>query len=98
MIVNLTLFFSFIEPQKEFSDIYATLIEVVLEITGHYLWEAYPNQFPKLLTVMITAYYPLLSQLTGINGPICRFEEFLKKCLSTRTIAPPKGELPPNYW
>ncbi|XP_051174424.1 mRNA export factor GLE1 [Leptopilina boulardi] len=87
------------EPQTQFSDIYATLIVVVLEVTGHYLWTAYPKQFPKLLSLMITDYYPIISKIRGINdGPLDRLEEFLKQCLTTKTIPPPKGELPPNYW
>ncbi|XP_043472198.1 nucleoporin GLE1 [Leptopilina heterotoma] len=87
------------EPQTQFSDIYATLIVVILEVTGHYLWTAYPKQFPKMLSLMITDYYPIISKIRGINdGPLDRLEEFLKQCLTTKTIPPPKGELPPNYW
>ena len=87
------------EPRPEMSDVVATLFLDMLQVTGNFLWSAYPKQFPKLLSVMITEYYPLMGKIGGIGGgPMTRLEEFLKNCLSTGNIPPPEGQLPPNFW
>ncbi|XP_046745081.1 mRNA export factor Gle1 isoform X2 [Diprion similis] len=85
-----------IEPRP---DICATLIFDMLEVTGHALWKTYPNQFPKLLALLITQYYPRMQSLGGTaGGPLARLEQFLKNSLTRGSMPPPDGQLPQNFW
>ncbi|XP_046621898.1 mRNA export factor Gle1 isoform X1 [Neodiprion virginianus] len=85
-----------IEPRP---DICATLILDMLEVTGHALWKTYPKQFPKLLALLITQYYPRMHSIGGTaGGPLARLEQFLKNSLTKGSIPPPDGQLPQNFW
>ncbi|XP_033214285.1 nucleoporin Gle1 [Belonocnema kinseyi] len=87
------------EPRPEMSDVCATLILDMLEVTGNALWSAYPKQFPKLLSAMKDEYYSLMGKIGGIGGgPMARLEEFLEKCRKHGFIEPPEGLLSPDFW
>ncbi|KAJ8681405.1 hypothetical protein QAD02_017192 [Eretmocerus hayati] len=87
------------EPRCDIADICATLIYVLLEITGNDLWRAYPNQFPKLLTILHNSYYTKLKNFDPvISAPISRLGDFLVTAIQKGTIPPPKGQLPSNFW
>lgn len=87
------------EPRPMTTDLCATLILDMLQVTGHVLWTAYPRQFPKMLLLLSEEYYPRMQKVGSIGGgPIVRLEEFLKNTLSKRSIPPSEGQLPINFW
>ncbi|XP_066601540.1 mRNA export factor GLE1-like isoform X1 [Prorops nasuta] len=87
------------KPTSNNADLCATLIFDMLEVTGNALWNAYPKQFPKLLTLLINQYYSLMLNNSAIgSGPLVRLKEFLTQFLNKKCIPSPKGQLPPNFW
>lgn len=88
-----------IEPRKEITDLCATLLLDILEVSGNSLWAAYPKQFYKLLILLIEEYYPRMQNVGSIGGgPLVRLEEFLRNNITKGSIPPPEGELPQNFW
>ncbi|XP_017753615.1 PREDICTED: nucleoporin GLE1 [Eufriesea mexicana] len=88
-----------IEPRKEVSDLCATLLLDMFEVAGSTLWVAYPKQFHKLLILLSEEYYPRMQNVGCIGGgPLARLEEFLRNSLAKGSIAPPEGQLPPDFW
>lgn len=88
-----------IEPRVDVTDLCATLILDILEVTGSALWFAYPKQFHKLLILLAEEYFPRMQSVGSIGGgPLVRLEEFLKNSLTKGSIPPPDGQLPPNFW
>ncbi|XP_011493871.1 PREDICTED: nucleoporin GLE1 [Ceratosolen solmsi marchali] len=87
------------EPRCDIADVCATLIYTILEVTGNDLWKTYPNQFPKMLLILNNVYYEKLKSFDPvISAPISRLGELLTNALKTGSIAPPKGQLSPNFW
>ncbi|KAL7289651.1 hypothetical protein TKK_0016380 [Trichogramma kaykai] len=88
-----------IAPRSDNADICATLIFVLLEVTGNELWKTYPKQFPKLLMVLNNDYYAKLKSFDAVtSAPIARLGDFLETAIKSGTIPPPKGQLPVNFW
>ncbi|XP_017886479.1 nucleoporin GLE1 [Ceratina calcarata] len=88
-----------IEPRKEITDLCATLLLDILEVSGNALWTAYPKQFYKLLILLTEEYYPRMQNVGFIGGgPLVRLEEFLRNSLTKGSIPPPEGELAQNFW
>ncbi|XP_012266243.2 mRNA export factor Gle1 [Athalia rosae] len=84
-----------IEPRP---DVCATLILDMLEVAGSALWKTYPNQFPKMLTLLAGQYFPRMQTIGGTcGGPMARLEQFLKNSLTAGSISPPEGKLPPSF-
>ncbi|XP_076765838.1 gle1 RNA export mediator [Xylocopa sonorina] len=88
-----------IEPRKEISDLCATFLLDMLEVTGNAMQIAYPKQFHKLLILLSEQYYPRMQNVGSIGGgPLVRLEEFLRNSLAKSSIPPPDGLLPPKFW
>lgn len=91
--------FPITDARPDLSDVCATLILDMLEVAGNSLWQTYPRQFPKMLMVLATQYYPQMQNEAGIGGgPMARLEQFLKDCITKKGIPPPEGQLRANFW
>ncbi|XP_014215972.1 nucleoporin GLE1 isoform X2 [Copidosoma floridanum] len=87
------------EPKNDIADICATLIYIMLEVTGNDMLKTYPNQFPKLLLILNNVYYEKLKNVDPVlSAPISRLGDFLATALKKGSIPPPKGQLPYNFW
>ncbi|XP_076281180.1 gle1 RNA export mediator [Lasioglossum baleicum] len=88
-----------IEPRTEIVDLCATLLLDMLEVAGNALWTAYPRQFQKLLILLSDEYYSRMQAIGCVGGgPVVRFQEFLKNCLTKGFIPQPDGQLSSNFW
>lgn len=71
----------------------------MLEVAGNSLWNSYPTQFFKLLTLLKEQYYPEMQRVMDDGGgPLMRLEEFLNNALANGAIRPADGMLPPNFF
>lgn len=83
------------EPQP---DITAAMMFDMLEVTGHFLFSEYRNQFVKLLHFIYKVFLPKLKEVSITNSTVGRLEIFLENCLRNNAkVEPPKGLLPPNF-
>ncbi|EZA50527.1 Nucleoporin GLE1 [Ooceraea biroi] len=88
-----------IEPRIDTCNLCATLILDMLEVTGNMLWTAYPKQFHKLLMLLKEQYFLRVQNVaSGGSGPLVRLDDFLSNALTSGTIRPADGLLPPNFW
>lgn len=77
------------------NDVTATLIQVVLEVSGHKLAEIYGKMFIKVVVTLCRRYLPLIKKATieGSGGPVDRLETTLSKIMSSGQVDKPHGLL-----
>lgn len=75
------------------TDITASLLLDVLEVSGHALFTNYGKLFGKLLLLIQQKYFPLLENVKSEGGPTVRLEQFLTTAIRGQSIKEPEGGL-----
>jgi len=78
-------------------DTTATILLVVFETTGNFMYDKYRSQFHKLLCFVREEYLPKLEAVKNDGGPTTRLETFLNQALNSRSVDRPKGLLGPGF-
>lgn len=78
-------------------DTTATILLVVFETTGNFMYDKYRSQFHKLLCFVREEYLPKLEAVKNDGGPTIRLETFLNQALNSRSVDRPKGLLGPGF-
>ena len=78
-------------------DVTATMLLVMLEITGNMMMTQYKDQFFKLLVFIKQSFLPVLESIKTDGGPTVRLDTFLQKVLAEKKIDAPKGILSPGF-
>ena len=78
-------------------DVTATMLLVMLEITGNMMMTQYKDQFYKLLVFIKQSFLPVLESIKTDGGPTVRLDTFLQKVLAEKKIDAPKGILSPGF-
>jgi len=83
-----------IEPKP---DITATILLVVLEVSGHLMLAKYGAQFFKLLLGIKQTFLPRLEAVKTDGGPTVRLDNFLSNAVSHKQIPSPTGILASGF-
>jgi len=75
------------------TDITASLLLDVLEVSGHALFTNYGKVFGKLLVLLKDKYFPQLEKVKSEGGPTVRLEQFLSTAIRGQSIKEPEGAL-----
>jgi len=75
------------------TDITASLLLDVLEVSGHALFTNYGKLFGKLLVLIKNKYFPQLESVKSEGGPTVRLEQFLTTAIRGQSIKEPEGGL-----
>jgi len=75
------------------TDITASLLLDVLEVSGHALFTNYGKMFGKLLVLLKDKYFPQLEKVKSEGGPTVRLEQFLSTAIRGQSIKEPEGAL-----
>jgi len=75
------------------TDITASLLLDVLEVSGHAMFTNYGKMFGKLLVLIQQKYFPLLENVKSEGGPTVRLEQFLTTAIRGQSIKEPEGGL-----
>jgi len=75
------------------TDITASLLLDVLEVSGHAMFTNYGKIFGKLLVLLKDKYFPQLEKVKSEGGPTVRLEQFLSTAVRGQSIKEPEGTL-----
>ena len=78
------------------SDVTATIILDILEVSGHTMFASYGKQFGKLLGYVKKSYFSKLEAVKSEPGPTVRLEQFLTS-IGGGAISAPDGALKPGF-
>ena len=79
------------------TDITASLILDILEVTGNTMFAKYGKQFGKLLQLVKSKYFPKLEAVKSEGGPTVRLDQFLNTAIRGQSIREPDGCLKPGF-
>ena len=79
------------------TDITASLILDILEVTGNTMFAKYGKQFGKLLQLVKSKYFPKLEAVKSEGGPTVRLDQFLSTAIRGQSIREPDGCLKPGF-
>lgn len=75
------------------TDITASLLLDMLEVSGHTMFANFGKQFGKLLVLIKDKYFPQLEAVKSEGGPTVRLEQFLTTSIRGQSIREPEGGL-----
>jgi len=79
------------------TDITASLMLDILEVTGNTMFAKYGKQFCKLLQLVKSKYFPKLEAVKSEGGPTVRLDQFLSTAIRGQSIREPDGCLKPGF-
>lgn len=75
------------------TDITASLLLDVLEVSGHAMFANYGKLFGKMLQLIKEKYFPQLENVKSEGGPTVRLDQFLTTAIRGQSIKDPEGVL-----
>ena len=79
------------------TDVTASVILDILEVSGHTMFAKYGKQFAKILNLIRVKYFEKLEAVKSEGGPTVRLDQLLTTAIRGQMIKEPDGALKPGF-